>query len=411
MITFKAVVPPRKKADGTYNVKIRVTFKRKSRWLPTNIWVTDADITRGRKIKNSGVMASTNALCDELRELAGRLSPFTVEAWDIDAVIRWLRTEKNKVNFRLDFFAYGEKVAATQTVSMGKRTRTALRAFSRFLNGGPCDVNDITVTLLQNFVRFVEDEPKQSGGHPTSVKKREGRTAKIHLSHLAAIHKAACLEFNDEDVDRICIPRNPFARVQVKAAPPVGQRNLGPDLIQRLILAETENKVQRRSLDAFVVSFALMGANIADLWNAPPPANGSLWVYERRKTSRRRNDRARIEVRIPDCIAPYLERLRDPSGRRWLALPGKTAGSCSQLLNRALRLWAEENGVEPFTMYAARHSWASIARSKAVGIDKATVDDCLNHVSMALADIYIEKDFEVFHAANARVLEIFTWPQ
>ena len=80
-------------------------------------------------------------------------------------------------------------------------------------------------------------------------------------------------------------------------------------------------------------------------------------------------------------------------------------------VNRGLHKWAQQEGIEAFTLYAARHSWASIARSAAVGVDKATVDDCLNHVTMAVADIYIDKDYSVFDAANRKVLDLFTWAQ
>lgn len=45
--------------------------------------------------------------------------------------------------------------------------------------------------------------------------------------------------------------------------------------------------------------------------------------------------------------------------------------------NAALKRWAEREGVEPFTFYAARHTWASLARR--AGVEKATIDDALGH--------------------------------
>ena len=66
---------------------------------------------------------------------------------------------------------------------------------------------------------------------------------------------------------------------------------------------------------------------------------------------------------------------------------------------------------EPFTFYAARHSWATIARNDC-RIDKATVDECLNHVgNMQLADVYIKKDWRIQWDVNKKVLDLFTWTE
>ena len=60
MATFKVVVlPHQKKEDGTYNVKIRVTQARKSKYIKTSQFVSAQDISRKKekgvekiKIKN-----------------------------------------------------------------------------------------------------------------------------------------------------------------------------------------------------------------------------------------------------------------------------------------------------------------------------------------------------------------------
>ena len=95
--------------------------------------------------------------------------------------------------------------------------------------------------------------------------------------------------------------------------------------------------------------------------------------------------------------------------RWWLpSVHAVTKDGCTGMVNRALKQWAEREGVEPFTLYAARHSWASIARR--AGVEKATVDECLCHVGdFALTDIYAERSWELQDAANRRVLDLFDW--
>ena len=63
----------------------------------------------------------------------------------------------------------------------------------------------------------------------------------------------------------------------------------------------------------------------------------------------------------------------------------------------------------PFSMYAARHSWATIAYE--IGIPMEIINDCLCHVDvkMAVTDIYIKKDWSKRWDANRKVLEQFDW--
>ena len=65
------------------------------------------------------------------------------------------------------------------------------------------------------------------------------------------------------------------------------------------------------------------------------------------------------------------------------------------------------------TFYAARHSWATIARSAALKIDKYTVHEALNHVDadMKITDRYIDRDWSVIWQANAKVLGLLDWSE
>ena len=78
-------------------------------------------------------------------------------------------------------------------------------------------------------------------------------------------------------------------------------------------------------------------------------------------------------------------------------------------MNRWLRKWAEREGMEPFTFYAARHTWATLARRMTT--EKATVDEALAHVGdFKMADIYAERNWALAWEANRKVLALFRWP-
>ena len=62
MLTITPVVLPyNRRKDGSYNVKIRVTWKGKSRYIATNLWCGKDDLTRSFKIKSPAVVAGETA--------------------------------------------------------------------------------------------------------------------------------------------------------------------------------------------------------------------------------------------------------------------------------------------------------------------------------------------------------------
>ena len=417
MATVNFVIPVhQKKKDGTINAKIRVTHKGRSKWIPTSVYVSTADLSRAGKLKDRTVEMHLEDLCRDLRGIVSRLSPFALDAMAVEDVVRYIVKEKERQTFAVDFVEFGKEFAASQSESMRKETLKALSAFSRFRGGVPTDVNEITASMLLDFVAFVNGENKYVYNRwkdepvKTSVQKRKGVAAQRYFMKLKAVYNAAKLRYNDEDAGDIRIPKDPFARVTLpRRSVPEGQRNLGVEVIQRMICSKPVRLNQRYALDMFLLYFSCMGTNLKDFFDAPP--FDGKFAYERSKTRNKRPDRAYIRMTVPPEVAPAVERLRDKTGRYWLSLhnKGKDADAVGTKINNALKTWARNEGLEPFTLYAARHSWASIARSNAK-IDKATVDECLNHVgSMAMADIYIEKDFDLLDESNRKVMALFDW--
>ena len=63
MLTFKAeVLKSKQKSDGTYNVKIRMTYNREVKRLSTNIFVRQEDLTKSFKLKNPKFIQEADAI-------------------------------------------------------------------------------------------------------------------------------------------------------------------------------------------------------------------------------------------------------------------------------------------------------------------------------------------------------------
>ena len=420
MITYKPIIiQGGRRKDGTWPVKVRVTFKGVSRRLPTTLVCYDADLTRSGKIKNPTVLQKANELIARMRATLSDISPFTLENWDVDKVVEHIRSSMASESFRLDFIAFGKDYVREKDEGTRAGYITALNAFARFLGRDSIDINDITKALLLQFQDWADSQGRvfynyrkgvyQDTGKPTAPGGNSGRW----VSRLAYLFDEAKYLYNDEDTGRIVIPRSPFDFVPRRKVLPKGQECLEVEVIQKVIDARPEKEQERIALATFVVSFATMGANLADLYDAPAQ-KGQKWHYFRRKTTKRRPDHAEVFVALEPALEAFvavLQRTRKEAGDYWLPALHIWGSSriADTMVNKYLRDWCEREGIKPFKFYAARHSWATLARR--LKVEKATVDEALAHVGdFKVTDIYAERNWELAWEANRKVLALFSWP-
>ena len=424
MITFEPIIiPNHKRPDGTYPVKIRVYYNGKCRRLPTTLVCYPSDLTRTKRKslklkKECTPREKAKDLIKRMRTITDSLTMYELEGKDIDWVVQKIKDGLDYENFHLDFFEWGEKFIQQKKPKTQKVYIRTLNAFERFLHKRTIDINAINKMMLLDFMEFVDSEPKMRFDRKSQqiIKSKYERVPKaassLMVMKLQHIFEAAKDRYNDEDSDLIRIPKSPFK--SIKKVFPVGtqaQKALSKEVIQQMILAETDDPKVRIALDAFIVSFVLMGANIADMYHAKP-FQGNEWIYNRMKVADRRSDGAEIRVVIPPELDKYIKRLQEVGDKEfWLSALhkiGKTKDISSHSLNRYLRRWENGVGLPDFTFYAARHSWATIARS--LGVDLASVNDCLCHKdSLEMGRRYAPLTWEEKNEINRKVIDAFVW--
>ena len=414
-VTFKPVIiPSDKRADGTWAVTIRIYFNGKIRRLPTTLIARASDLNKAGAIKSPILLSRADDLIRKMRSTIAHLTSFDLEGKDVDWVVAQIRRSIAGEKFQLDFFSWGDEYCLTKSESTRRGYVSALSALERYLGKRQLDVNDITRAMLLGFADHIEKEPKMhfswmTGEMTKSNQPKVSGASSRHLMKLAAIYQAAKDRYNDEDSGAIMIPRSPFSTIKRVYPQSKGQRSVGFDVMQRIISAQVGTQSEREALDVFVVSFALMGANMADLFYAAPPSDG-VWIYQRQKTRTRRADGAPMQVAIPDEIAPFIARLQVGPGGWWLPALHRFGSKdiCTSKINAALKRWCKSEGVPEFTFYAARHTWATLARKW--GVEKATIDECLVHKGdYDVTDIYLERDWDLLAKANQVVLSHFRW--
>ena len=131
-------------------------------------------------------------------------------------------------------------------------------------------------------------------------------------------------------------------------------------------------------------------------------------VYCRTKTKDRRNDKALIKIKIQSHIANLFEKYRDKTGKRVFKFYQMYANESvfNAALNIGLKKVGEKIGVPDLEFYAARHSWATIARND-LKAEKSTINEALNHVDkdMVITDLYITKDFTIINNLNKDIVD------
>lgn len=415
MATFRLNISPRLRSDGTRNIRIRVTHHRVAKYLSTAHYVESANITKSGKIKDPTVVDAVEETIRKMRRAVNRLG-FAADGLTCDELCRYIRKEINQAEFRLPFIEYGEKKIASKKQSTAGTYRVTFAAILRYTGGQDPDISEITVPWLRGFVDFLNKEATDSG------RLANGRATSHYPANIRHIMNLAREEFNDEDIGHIAIRNNPFARFKIAKPKLSAHRAISREIVQALIdQPRYENRIsagrgefdtRNVARDFFLISFCLMGMNAADIYEAKKPKGGIL-EYERKKTRDRRQDRALMQVKIPDVIIPILKRYK--SGSKSPEMFRISAHySSPETFNRALatglKRIQDEKGWEHFDFYSARHTWATLAVNEC-GVDKYTVHAALDHVDKATAvtDIYIARDFKPLWAANEKVIKTLDW--
>lgn len=416
MLTIKAEIKKQEqKLDGTYNVKLRFTLDRKVKRLSTSLFVTNKDLSKDLKIKQtSPIKQEVDSLIRSYQEKCAKLQ-IELNHYTLDEVMDYLDGEHQKQQ-TIDFIKFSREWIASTTIKGAPNYTSAINALVRFIGKEELNVNLITTEFLDSFKTFLNKE------HETRTKKliQQGkrvpsnRSLSLYLISIKKLFNEAKKKYNKKDKNLILIPHSPFDDFVMPKQEATRKRAIPADIIKKVWKLPYKDMKKgykatcRYNLakDCFILSFCLMGINSADLYNATK-MDGNTITYYRTKTKDRRLDNAKMMVEIPHIIQPIINKYRDKTGKRLFNFYQYYADEKG--FNKAINYGLKEIGaileVNDLEYYAARHSWATIALNK-VGIDKYIVHAALNHIddSMKVTDIYIERDFVNENKANAKVV-------
>lgn len=408
-----------KKDDGTNFIRVRITHKRKSKYLKTNIAVEPSDFTRTGNLKNQGKIDLAKDEVKIIRKIVDAMPTSASDEMDVDDVVRYIKAKRADGEcFRLDFASYGISLAEKMKPGTGKNYIVAMRCLVRYFGHNP-DISEITVRAMRGFEEFIRKEKKMVYHVDKGIVEGDGtkseRAVNMYTGAVRAIYKKARIEFNDPDLGIMRIPVDIFEYYKVPRVPPAEHRDIPAEWIQMMLdQREGLEGRERMAIDVFLLSFGLMGINSIDLYKVKEQPKDGVLHYFRTKTTDRRADGAEMFVRIEECVMGLVNEYRGKERVFRFHTMYATDNTFNAAINKGLKSWKSRNGLEnedKFTFYSARHTWATLGASKRVGIDLALVTEGLCHVDQGrkVDMIYIRKDWERVWDANAKVLGLFRW--
>lgn len=398
MATVKAVIlRHQEKEDKTWNVKIRITHDRKVAYMSTSHYIGKNLIspkTFELKVNNNpvydAVMVDVLRIRSEVSKMGHLIDNFTAKKL-CNYMEEVLSGNKSKDILFFDFaYSHFNKMKEGGR-AIGAVHISRIRKFQEFTGKSVSLFTDITSGVLLKYEMYL---------------RKEGLSEVSIIDYLSAIKNvfnSAKEEYNDEETGVIKIPNNPFGKYKFPKKPVSRKKALTKEQLLSIMNYETKLQGMQIARDAFVVSFMLCGINSADLYYTKE-CDGRV-EYQRRKTKDRRSDGAFISVKIESELLSYVERYADPERLFSFHRRNATHQSFNQAINEKLKKIGKDLDIDDLTYYAARHSWATIARNECeVSMDDVSM--CLNHTSgHDVTDTYIKKDWSVIDRANRKVLD------
>lgn len=362
--------------DGTYPVQIKVGYGT-NLYLPTHIylhvedWDSRLQVCVGKQSRSVNnilrtLLTSVSNRILELRE-TGQWDNFTTPQLREMLTNMSLTSPTVGVPSLLDYINKVKSLKSGRTVASYDSVLRKLECYC-----DPCDVRfvDMSYAWYEGFIKLMEDE---------GLKRN---TIAKYLKCLKTVARYA-----SEDGIQV---NQAYTRVNSRAEADTPMRNLPVEVFRRVRDTRIKGKTAVY-LDAFMLSFYLIGINMEDLLHLPKDCivNGRL-QYKRAKTGK--NYSILVQPEAQAIIDKY------PGETYLLNFAEKVSCfrcNCNELLGKI------EHGL---TWYWARYSWANFAVE--LDIPKDTISEALGHNhGSAVTSIYIKYSLDKVDKANRMVID------
>lgn len=342
------------------------------------------DTSRNRYLSSLREMLTANIT--RLSGIATRLEKAGIP-YNTDKVVELYNAADNDgcfISFAAGLISRLTQIGKSHTAA---KYTTAINSFKRFRGEDDVPIDNMDSSLMLEYEQWLKE---------TGICKN---TISFYMRNLRAIYNRAV----EKD---ITVQRSPFKYVYT-----------GIDkTVKRALSAKTIKEIKNLDLslspqldfarDLFMFSFYTRGMSFIDMaFLKKKDLHGGILSYRRKKTNQQLF--IKWEKPMQEIIDKY-----DTGGSLYLLPIIKENGTDSRtqykngahLVNDKLKKIGEQLGLEtPLTSYVARHSWASIAKSKNIPV--STISEAMGHDSENTTRIYLASlDTSSVDKANSIVL-------
>lgn len=390
----------RQKKDGTYPVKLRITYKRKSVYYH----LTDATEEAFEKVTKPKpreeyireLKSLFKAETDRAEEVIKAMPVFTFAEFEK----RFTQTEQK---VRTVVTVFDETITRLKTEGRISTMQSYQTTWNNLLkyhrSKTPLQFQDITPEWLAGFERYLS----VNGVGKTSVG--------IYSRTIRAI-------FNTAIADGL-ISRESYPFGSRRYQPPAS-RNIKKALtladIRKLMAYKPEDEREEKARDLWVFSYLCNGINVKDLCRLRYKDIGDkLITFVRAKTARTRRVEEIIRIAMLPEVAAIIDRWGNkrsgnPEQRVFPLLDSDVSPDeernkvqlITRFINTYVRRVAETVGIEKeVTTYTARHSFATVLKRSGAPLEY--ISESLGHNDLRTTKSYLdsfEDDMIVEHAKN-----------
>ena len=396
MAFFKAKVL-RQRKDGMYVVYIRVTQNRKSRYIRTSWIVDDMGLSKDKQdVIDPFVAEQTSKVIARYYNILNRID---TQNWTVKEIVDYIQKGKDGISFSMYARKHIEKMKAGGQERTSRDYKWALYSLEKFAGGDEIMFSQLTYSFLSRWIDSLSQTARSKNKYPINIRQ---------------IHKAAMLEYNDDERG-IQLITNPWPKISIPKEDTPNKRAISPNMLRRFFAVVPDfsrftHPLQELGQDIALISFCMCGINSVDLFFAKKSQyHNGIFHYNRRKTSKSRFDNAYFEIMVPQFIKPTFEKYLSKNIESPWLFDFQDRLSTSDSFNANVNAGISQicKKVSPdfhASLYSFRHSWATIAQS-GCGASLGDVDFALNHSTYKMARVYTKIDYSPAWELNEKVID------
>ena len=396
MATFKVVVQ-HQRSDGLYVVYIRLTHKRRIINIKTDKMVNSKGVIPGkREVKDPFVLNSCMVTITKWVEMLNRYDTANLS---VEQVRDLLLASHDDLCFSDYAREYIDKISYTHQQRTVELNKASLVALEKFAGTHKIMFSQMTTSFIQSWIDSLSRFKRVKETYPVTIK---------------TIFKAGLLKYNDYDNDIIRIKVNPWVKVKIPKHDVPEKKAITMEECRAFFAINVTQKARKMAQDICKMTLCLAGINGVDLYRMKKTAYyDGILHYERAKTRTRREDKAYIEIRVPDMLIPTIEKyLSDEKDeylfkfhKMFLSDRNFVASQSHEIRLICLNYLGMKQGDKTYSTYTFRHTWATIAQND-LGVSFDDVAFGLNHVNRHKITMgYVKPDFSRIWEINEKIVE------